>query len=71
MFNFTAGMVVVLSGLLGLVIILTESPKQIGSKIPLAVFFILIMIIGIFIEIKMKEEEQTYGEFGEGKREIV
>ena len=67
MFKLTEGMIIVTIGLIGLVIILAESPKQIGSKIPLALFFVMIMIVGIWIEIKMKEGDETFGEV-EGRR---
>jgi|26BtaG_2_1085354.scaffolds.fasta_scaffold08602_2 4-amino-4-deoxy-L-arabinose transferase-like glycosyltransferase len=64
----TPGMFIVLLGFFGLIAILTESPAQIRSKIPLAFFFIFIMVVGIWIEIKMGEPEEEYGEFGGGRR---
>ncbi len=68
MIKLNPGIAIVTAGLIGLVVILAESPSHIGSKIPLALFFVLIMIAGIYIEIKMKDyNEEAYGEFGEGK----
>ena len=65
----TPGIWIMLLGLGGLMGVLIENPKYIGGKIPFALFFLLIMIIGIYIHVRMGNEigEETYGEFGEGR----
>lgn len=71
MFNIklNPAIIIVLLGTIGLTAILSESSRQIGGKIPLALFFIFIIIVGIYILLKLKEEG-NYEEFG-GHGEFV
>lgn len=61
-------MIIFVLGFFGLVISLAEGPEEIGSKVPLALFFTFIMGIGIFLEAKMKgNDPEIFGEM-ESKR---
>lgn len=58
--NLPPGIIIVILGMIGLLILFSESTKELGGKIPLAVFFVFIMIIGILVLMYPKEE--IYGE---------
>jgi len=67
-FSISPGMILFILGFTGLVISLAEGPEEIGSKIPLALFFLFIIGMGVFIEDKMKDSNaDVFGEM-EGSR---
>ncbi len=67
-FNISPGVVIFILGFSGLVFCLAEGSEEIGSKVPLALFFLLIISIGVIVEIKMKDpSSDTFGEM-EGSR---
>lgn len=58
------GIIISIIGTLGLVFTLTDSVGEIGSKIPISVFFLFILIVGIVVHVLPKDlEENTFGEF--------
>ena len=60
-------MIIFILGFSGLIFVLAESPGQIGGKIPLALFFLFVIIIGVIVESKLKDKDNdTFGEM-EGK----
>ena len=61
-FRFTPGMILYLLGFIGLVVCLAEGPGEIGSKVPLALFFLFILALGIFIDFKMNDLPDEFGE---------
>ena len=68
-FNFSPGIIIAMLGFCGLVFSLIDDSGEIGSKIPLAVFFLIIISIGIIFEMRKDTIEQTYGEFeGSGRK---
>lgn len=65
--NISPGMVIFILGFSGLVFCLSENSDQVGSKIPLTLFFLVIISIGIMVEIKMKDKNNdTFGEMDSG-----
>lgn len=51
-------------GLLGLTFTLANKTKEIGSKIPIVLFFIVILIIGMLLFMyPLDKIDNTYGEF--------
>jgi hypothetical protein len=61
-FNITPGMIIFMLGFGGLVLSLAEGPKEIGSKVPLALFFLFIIGFGVVVEIKSKDNLDEFGE---------
>ena len=61
--NISPGVIIFVLGFIGLVFCLVEGKGEIGSKIPLTLFFTFIMGLGIFVEAKLKDG--SYDEFGE------
>lgn len=61
--NISPGMIIFILGFCGLVFSLAEGQEEIGSKIPLALFFLSIMGVGIAIYIKTTDNQ--YDTFGE------
>ncbi len=62
-FNVSLGVIVFTLGFIGLVFCLVDNSGQIGNKVPLALFFMFIITIGIIIEMKMKQGGfDTFGE---------
>lgn len=61
--NISPGMIIFILGFSGLVICLAEGNGEIGSKVPLALFFTFILGLGVFVDIKMKENNSDV--FGE------
>lgn len=61
--NMSPGMIIFLLGFIALVFLLIEDTNEIGSKIPLAVFFIFIICMGVMIE--MLPKDKFDGMFGE------
>ncbi len=69
--NISPGMIVFILGFCGLVFLLVENTGEIGSKIPLAVFFIFIICLGVIIEMMPQDKlDDMFGEV-EGGREIA
>ena len=70
MINISPGIIVSMMGIIGLSFTLIENSGFIGSKIPLTIFFLFIIIIGIAYEAYPKNKlEDIYGEI-EGKKEF-
>lgn len=68
MIKINPGVLIAMGGLIGLIIALVDDAGEIGGKIPLALFFLMIIIVGIAIEVAPKEyTEDTYGEYGSGR----
>lgn len=66
-FNFSPGVIIFTLGLFGLVFCLSDNSGEVGSKVPLSLFFLFIISIGIMIEIKMKGgDSDTFGEMEGG-----
>lgn len=56
-------MIIFILGFSGLVFCLADSSGQIGNKIPLSLFFLFIITVGVIIEMKMKDgSSDIYGE---------
>lgn len=65
--NISPGMIIFILGFCGLVFSLAESSGQIGGKVPITLFFLFIISIGVVIEIKMKDKSNdTFGEMESG-----
>lgn len=62
-FNISPGILIFILGFTGIVFALVDESGQIGSKIPLAIFFIVLMIIGMAIQ--MAPKDWVDGIFGE------
>ena len=61
--NISPGMIIFILGFSGLVFCLAEGSGQIGSKVPISLFFLFIISVGVVIEIKMKDHaNDTFGE---------
>jgi FtsH-binding integral membrane protein len=60
-FKFTPGMILYILGFVGLVISLAEGANEIGSKVPLVLFFIFIMGIGIWLESYLINDDEYEG----------
>ena len=59
----TPGMVIFMLGFCGLVFLLIDDAGEIGSKIPMAVMFIFIILIGAFVEFYRGDMlDDTFGE---------
>ena len=68
MINISPGIIIAMAGTIGLLITFIDNSGEIGSKIPIASFFIVIISIGIMFEMFSKEKmDEIYGEFGEGR----
>ena len=65
--NIAPGVIIFIFGFIGLIVCLAEGQGQIGSKVPLALFFLLIMGSGIAIQIKSDSNLDEFGEM-EGNR---
>ena len=61
-FYISPGVIIATIGMVGLLFTFVDKSGTFGSTIPLGIFFILIMIVGILIEAYPKIDE-TYGEF--------
>lgn len=69
--NLGPGIIIALIGTIGLVFTLTDSMGEIGSKIPISVFFLFILVVGIVLHVTPKDlMDDTYGEF-EGKKDVA
>ena len=67
--NVSPGMIIFILGFVGLIFSLADSSGQIGSKVPLALFFLFIISVGVVIEIKMKDgSSDIFGEMESGNR---
>lgn len=65
--NISPGVIVFILGFSGLVFSLADNSGQIGSKIPLSLFFLFVISVGVIIEIKMKDgSSDTFGEMESG-----
>ena len=65
--NISPGMIVFILGFSGLVFCLADNSGQIGSKIPLSLFFMFVISVGVIIEMKMKDNSSdTFGEMESG-----
>lgn len=63
-FNISPGTIIFILGFCGLVFTLVDDAGQIGSKIPIALFFIVIISIGVLVELYSKDKgSETFGEF--------
>ncbi len=62
-FNIAPGMIIFVLGFCGLTFCLIDNSGEIGGKVPIALFFIVIMIIGILLHLTPKETVD--GVFGE------
>ena len=63
-FNISPGTIIFIFGFGGLIFTLVDDAGQIGSKIPIALFFIVIISIGILIEMFSENKmDEVYGEF--------
>lgn len=61
--NISPGIIIFILGFSGLVFCLADSSGQIGSKVPVSLFFLFIISIGIMVEMKMKDgSSDTFGE---------
>ncbi len=68
--NISPGIVIFVLGFSGLVYCLAENSGQIGSKVPIALFFLFIITIGVIVEMRMKDSSSdTFGEM-ESPREF-
>ena len=66
-FNVSPGVIVFTLGFMGLVICLVDEAGQIGSKVPLALFFLFVITLGVIIELKQKEKNNdVFGEMETG-----
>lgn len=62
-FNIKPSIIIFVLGFGGLVFTLVDDYGEIGSKIPIAIFFIVIMSIGIIVEMKSKDKSnEIFGE---------
>ena len=62
-FNVRPGVVIFVLGFCGLVFSLIDNSGEIGSKIPLSLFFISIIIVGIVLERAPKDRiDDVFGE---------
>jgi len=61
-FYISPGVIIATIGVIGLMFTFIDDSGEIGSKIPLGIFFIIIMVIGILYEAYPTIDE-TYGEF--------
>ena len=61
--NISPGVIIFILGFSGLVFSLADNSGQIGNKIPLALFFLFIITVGVIIEMKMKQgDSDIFGE---------
>ena len=66
--NISPGMVVATLGLFGLTFSLIDTSGEIGSKIPLSLFFMFILVVGLIYEATPKDRlEGAFGEVQPGK----
>ncbi len=64
--NISPSMAIFMMGFCGLVFLLIESTGEIGSKIPIAIFFIFIICLGVIIKMLPREKlEEIFGEVHE------
>lgn len=71
MYKPRPGILIAVLGFCGLAFNFIESSGSIGSKIPITLFFLVIMVIGIVIEsIPPEKNQEFYGEV-RGGREFV
>lgn len=61
-FYINPGVIIATMGIIGLLFTFVDESGEIGSKIPIGLFFIVIVILGILLEAYPKIDE-TYGEF--------
>ncbi len=61
--NISPGMIIFILGFSGLVFCLADSSGQVGNKIPLSLFFLFVITVGVVVEIKMKNNDSDI--FGE------
>lgn len=64
--NISPGMIIFILGFCGLIFSLADPSSGIGGKVPLTLFFLFIIILGIIIESKMKDNIDTFGEMEGG-----
>lgn len=70
MFKPKPGLVIAMLGFCGLTFSLIDNSGEIGSKIPIVLFFIVVLIFGLIVQMVPQETtDDTYGEVG-GKREF-
>ena len=63
MFHISPGIVISFMGLVGLLLTFVDNTGFIGSKIPLTIFFLLIVVLGILYEAWPKEYlDDSYGQ---------
>ena len=62
-FKLNPALVIYILGLTGLLFTFVDGSGEIGSKIPLSLFFIVVIILGIIIQ--MTPKDQLEGEYGE------
>lgn len=66
--NISPGMIIFILGFCALVLLLVEGTEEIGSKIPLAVFFIFIICLGVIVEMMPQDKmDELFGETEEGR----
>lgn len=61
--NIPYSVIVILLGVIGLVMTFVEDEGKIASKIPLTIFFLFIIILGILYEMYKGKDMDVYGEF--------
>lgn len=65
--NISPGTIVFVLGFGGLVICLADGSEQIGGKVPLSLFFLFIITLGVIIEMKSKDKNSdVFGEMDNG-----
>lgn len=70
MLNISPGVIISMMGVIGMAITFIEGSGFIGSKIPLTVFFLFIIILGILYEAYPKDKlNDVYGEI-DGRRDF-
>ncbi len=63
--NINPAVIIYILGISGLMFTLVDDTGEIGSKIPLSIFFIIIIGLGIVVQLTPKET--LAGEYGESE----
>ena len=67
--KISPGIVVAMSGLVGLLFVFIENSGLLISKIPLSIFFIFLICLGIVYEIYPKNQLENFGEIENQKNQ--
>lgn len=62
---------VTIFGTLGLIFNFIDNTGNIGGKIPLTIFFIILIIVGIILQIYPPEKNDSFGEVGRPKDSLA